>query len=96
MFLRSIILAIMLLPTIVWGAGQAITLSVKGMTCPLCVAAVNKALRTTPGVTEAKTYLAREQAEVKVPADFDLRQLLVAIEQAGFKAVVVEDSSVAE
>lgn len=66
-----------------------VRLSVAGMTCPLCVTAVNQALRTTPGVISAKTNLNNEQADVVVPDDFDLQHLLAAVQKAGYEAEIM-------
>jgi len=90
MFLRSVILALLMLPLAAWPSEQEVRLYVQGMTCPLCVAAVNKALRSTPGVQGAKTNLQQEQAQVQVPADFDVEILLAAIKEVGYDAEIIQ------
>lgn len=88
--LKAILVSLLMWPVLVWANDQTVLLSIRGMTCPLCVTAINKALRTTPGVLSAKTFLGREQAEVTVPEGFDLHHLLAAIEQAGYTGEVVD------
>jgi len=90
MFLRGFVFSLLLVPMVAWPTEQEVRLYVQGMTCPLCVAAVNKALRSTPGVQRAKTNLQQEQAEVQVPADFDVEILLSAIKEVGYSAEVIQ------
>lgn len=70
---------------------QNVVLQIKGMTCPLCVAAINKSLRTTNGVISAKTSMSTEQAEVTVIEGFDIDKLLEAVKDAGFQASVIDN-----
>jgi mercuric ion binding protein len=65
-----------------------VTLDVKGMTCPLCVTVVNKALRKTDGVIKAKASLKSEQAVVTVPESFNLDNLLNAVDETGYKGSI--------
>ena len=69
-------------------ANRQVTLDVKGMTCPLCVTVVNKALRQTDGVIKAKASLKTEQALVTVPEDFNLDSLLKAVDETGYKGSI--------
>ena len=69
-------------------ANRQVTLDVKGMTCPLCVTVVNKALRQTDGVIKAKASLKTEQAIVTVPEDFNLDILLKAVDKTGYKGSI--------
>lgn len=71
-----------------WAANVLVTLDVKGMTCPLCVTVVNKALRKTDGVIKAKASLKTEQAIVTVPEDFNLDNLLKAVDETGYKGSI--------
>ncbi len=61
-----------------------IELAVEGMTCASCVARVERALKSVPGVDEASVNLATERASVKGTADVDV--LLKAVEAAGYQA----------
>jgi|GEM_PF-1246806 len=75
---------------------QIFVLAVDGMTCPLCVAAVNKALRTTDGVLSAKTNLVQTQAEVQVEAGLQAQVLIEAVKKAGYDAHIIQVNSVEE
>ncbi|MBX6367104.1 MAG: copper-translocating P-type ATPase [Rhodospirillales bacterium] len=69
---------------------ETIDLSIEGMTCASCVARVERALRSAPGVIGAEVNLASERARVvgtaPVPA------LLAAVERAGYEARPAADS----
>ncbi|BFL82978.1 heavy metal-associated domain-containing protein [Shewanella baltica] len=71
-----------------WAANVLVTLDVKGMTCPLCVTVVNKALRKTDGEIKAKASLKTEQAIVTVSEDFNLDNLLKAVDETGYKGSI--------
>ena len=60
------------------------SLPVDGMTCASCVARVERALRTVPGVTKANVNLATERAEIITSAPVDRSRLVAAIEDAGY------------
>lgn len=95
MFLRTAFVGLALWSAAVFGASaQQVVLAVDGMTCPLCVAAINKALRTTPGVISAKTHLADEQAEVQTEPDLEVQVLLDAVKAAGYDARVIQKEAV--
>jgi Cu+-exporting ATPase len=69
-------------------AQQQLTLPVTGMTCASCSTRVEKALRKTPGVTEASVNLATEQASVSFdPQQVQPRQLVAAVEGAGYGVI---------
>ncbi len=64
------------------------TLKIQGMTCNHCVMRVAKALKSVPGVQDAKVDLQKAQAEVsfdegKVTPD----KLSSAVVEAGYKVV---------
>ena len=80
-----LVLLLMLCSSSLWAADMKVTLTVKGMTCPLCVTSVNQALRQTEGVIKAKASLKTEQAEVIVPEGYDTKKLLLAVEKTGYK-----------
>jgi Cu+-exporting ATPase len=61
--------------------------SVGGMTCASCVAHVEKALRTAPGVESARVNLARGRASVRFdPAQTDPEKVAAAVSRAGYPA----------
>ena len=64
----------------------AITLRIDGMTCASCVARVEKALATVPGVTRASVNLATEKARVDGAAQ--PAALIGAVHAAGYAAVI--------
>lgn len=66
------------------GTDQTIEIKVSGMSCQHCVAAVDKAIRAVPGVTEAAVDLA--SGSVKITGAFDRQQVIEAIKAAGYEA----------
>ena len=66
-----------------------VTLPVEGMTCASCVARVERALRRTPGVSDASVNLAAETATVAGTA-IDTPALVAAIIAAGYAVPTVE------
>ena len=73
-------------------AGYAVSadrteLAIEGMTCASCVARVERALASVPGVTAARVNLATERATVE--GSIDAALLVKAIENAGYEARVV-------
>jgi copper chaperone CopZ len=67
------------------GTEKTIEITVSGMSCQHCVAAVDKAVRAVPGVTDAAVDLAA--GAVKVTGAFDRQQVVQAIKTAGYEAV---------
>ena len=66
---------------------QSLRLGIGDMTCASCVSRVEKALRQVPGVLSAEVNLATETAEVKTAGGGNtLRQLIAAVEKAGYRA----------
>ncbi|MES2915057.1 MAG: heavy metal translocating P-type ATPase [Pseudomonadota bacterium] len=63
---------------------RPVDLEIEGMTCASCVARVEKALKSVPGVTSAAVNLATERATVTGSAD--LAALTRAVEDAGYEA----------
>lgn len=86
--LSSLALALCCLPGAAWSADQSVTIHIEGMTCSLCVTAVNKALRALPDVRKAKTSLSRREAVVVVPEGYATAALLAAIEDTGYKGEI--------
>ncbi len=64
---------------------RTLTLDIGGMSCAGCAAAVEKALKAAPGVVDARVNLALNSAEADL-ADGDARDLVAAVEAAGFTA----------
>ena len=63
---------------------ETTTLHVSGMTCGNCVNHVTKALRGTPGVTDAKVDLKQELATVRSKPSVARGALVAAIKEAGY------------
>ncbi len=64
---------------------RTLDLPVLGMTCASCVGRVEKALRATPGVTEARVNLAAERAHVVLDADGSPAAVAQAVRSAGYE-----------
>lgn len=69
----------------------AIDLAIEGMTCASCVARVQSRLVRVDGVT-ASVNLATERAHVVAPAGIDTALLVSAVEGAGYRARVIEET----
>jgi len=69
-------------------------LAIDGMRCAGCVAAVEKSLRTVPGVVEASVNFADHRASVNGKAN--LAELIAAVAAAGYQASEIVDETVAE
>ena len=67
------------------------TLAIEGMTCSSCVNTVEKALNKMDGV-RATINFATETAHVMAPADMDIKELIKAVEKAGYKASLLQDA----
>jgi len=65
-------------------ADQKVVIDVEGMSCSLCVTAINQELRQTEGVIKARASLKTRQAEVVVPEGFPLELLLEAVAKTGY------------
>ena len=72
---------------------QSVELAIEGMNCAACSTRIEKVLNRLPGV-DAAVNLARESARIRfTPGLADATQLIVAIENAGFKARVADDTT---
>ena len=65
-------------------APGATSFQIEGMTCASCVARVEKAIRTVPGVATATVNLATERATVTFAGKPDPRGVITAIAKAGY------------
>jgi len=59
------------------------TISIKGMSCPHCVASVKKALKEIPGISSVKVNL--ENAEASYEGDVNAEIVKEGIARIGFK-----------
>ncbi len=66
-------------------------LKLEGMHCASCQAPIEKALREVPGVEELSISLATREVHIEGPAR--VSELIAAVEQAGYDAVVNEELS---
>ncbi|MBN1827216.1 MAG: heavy metal translocating P-type ATPase [Candidatus Eisenbacteria bacterium] len=68
-------------------------LAVRGMSCANCARAVEKALRSVPGVAGAVVNAAAEAASVRYdPARAGVEDLLEAVKRAGYRAVPADEA----
>lgn len=65
------------------------TISIEGMHCQHCVAAVNEALQAVPGVTSVSVSLENNNAVVE-GASLDDVALKAAVEDTGFDVITVK------
>ena len=63
-----------------------IRLAITGMHCAACVARVEQALATVPGVTAARVNLANDRAEVDVARAVRVEALAAAVQREGYDA----------
>src|SRR5579871_143682 len=76
---------------------EQLTLPVLGMTCAACQHHVEEALRAQPGVQSARVDLMRHRASIAYsPQTIAPLQLVEAIRQSGYDAVLPRASSAAE
>ncbi|MWV16267.1 copper-binding protein [Pseudomonas sp. L-22-4S-12] len=73
---------------------KTIELQVDGMSCGACVKRVGAALGSLAGVGEVRVDLAG--GKVRVEAEVDSRELLAALQQAGYPARVLGPANPAE
>lgn len=69
----------------------AIELSIEGMTCGGCANAVTRALAKVPGVTAVTVD--RPGGRGRVEGNADARDLIAAVEQAGFGARLAQGTA---
>ncbi|WP_460448319.1 heavy metal translocating P-type ATPase [Alsobacter sp. SYSU BS001988] len=76
-----------------------IDIAIDGMTCASCVARVEKALSSVPGVVKAEVNLATRMARIEADAAARAtlpNQLVAAVEDAGYEAAAIENERGAE
>ncbi|MCM2306721.1 MAG: mercury resistance system periplasmic binding protein MerP [Sulfuritalea sp.] len=83
----SLVLVVLTAP--VWAAPQTVTLSVPGMTCPVCPITVKKALSSVEGVSKTAVNFEKREAVVSFDdAKTSIQKLTKASEDAGYPASV--------
>ena len=70
-------------------ADGGLELRISGMHCASCVASVERALGSVPGVSEASVNLATERAHVRLGAPVPVERLTEAVRAAGYEAHAV-------
>lgn len=65
---------------------RELELAISGMTCASCVAHVEKALASVDGVSSASVNLATERAHLVLARPVAAEDLILSVEQAGYKA----------
>ncbi|WP_330219986.1 heavy metal translocating P-type ATPase [Acidihalobacter prosperus] len=74
-----------------------VDLEIEGMTCASCVGRVERALKRTRGVLDARVNLATEHAHVQyLPAMIDPESLAAAVDEAGYTAHPLNGTDVAD
>jgi copper chaperone len=74
------------------GEAAKTTLTIKGMTCGGCVAAVKVQLKKTEGVTAYEVSLEKGEAEVTYdPAKTDPKKIAESVSKTGFEAKSKDD-----
>ena len=77
-----------------WAAPQTVTLSLPGMTCPVCPITVKHALTKVDGVTKIDVRLERREAIVTFDnAKTTVQALTQATKNAGYASTPVEGAS---
>jgi len=69
-------------------------LQIQGMSCAGCVASVERTLKNVPGVSDAVVNLPSESAYVE--GSCDLKDLLAAVDKAGYSATVSDPDNIDE
>lgn len=72
------------------------TYAVKGMTCASCVANVEKALQSVPGVSDVVVNLTLETATLSTTDDISVKKLMKAVDRAGYKLEAKGSASLVE
>ncbi|HXM78709.1 MAG TPA: cation transporter [Thermoanaerobaculia bacterium] len=83
---RGLLLAAILLPAAVLGT-EPLKFTVVGIDCEACAPPILKALKSVPGVREARLDWKAAVATVDVPEGFDREKLRTAVKDIGYEAV---------
>ena len=76
------------------GETRTVTLPVTGMTCAACQSHVERALRSSPGVSEASVNLLTNTARIRFdPAVSTPENLIASVREAGYDAALPSDST---
>jgi Cu+-exporting ATPase len=67
---------------------------IRGMTCAACSARLERVLKKTPGVLDARVNLALERADVAVEPAMTPETIAAAVDRAGFSATLRSDDPV--
>lgn len=72
----------------------SVVVSIQGMTCGACSAAITKGLETLPGVSSASVSLITERASVKFdPSQVTSADIIERIEDSGFDASLINETN---
>lgn len=83
------VLAMFAVVTPAWATTQTVTLSVPGMTCPVCPITVKKALSKVDGVSKSEVVFDKREAVVTFDdAKTSVEKLTKATEDAGYPSAV--------
>src|SRR3989338_4294212 len=76
---------------------EKIILNISGMHCASCASNIEEALKKVSGVLSAQVNFASEKAYIEFePASLSVRDLITAIDRAGYKALVPDVSGYRE
>ena len=70
------------------GFAKVATISIEGMTCPLCTTAVKKSLTKIEGVSHAKVILNTKMATVNMDDTVSEKELLDAVKDDGYSGKI--------
>jgi P-type Cu+ transporter len=72
---------------------ERLTLSIGGMSCASCVAAIERALSAMPGVVRESVNLAAEKATIEVLPSVRVEDVIRAVEEVGYTAASVAEAA---
>ena len=67
---------------------------IRGMTCAACSSRLERVLKKTPGILDARVNLALERADIAVGSDVTVEAIATAVDRAGFSATLRSDDPV--
>lgn len=77
--------------------GLDVNLEIKGLSCAACVARVEKAIQTLPGIEDSTVNLATEKAHVVFsPEQTSVEDIIQAVNNAGYRAFLPKSQSHAD